>query len=384
MNSERGASITEVLLTIALVAMVSPFLYNQVARTSTEIRDINTARGIADTSGAVMNFVRMHGDEWPGVAQIELTETELAGITDAAVSGFIDRYEIGGAIETDVYLAFDLGDDALRNTKIAKHIGGDAGMVGPDGVAYGDRWAAAAPDWSAGNLVLRVAYNASDDDQSKYLHREAAGDAGLNIMGRDLNMGRFDVYDAGTVSGDSATATGAGAAFVNTEELAAGAVYFTRGANLDGGGMQLGSLRVTGDVTGFRNITALSLNGSGFSAAGNAVADRAMVSNSVNVGTRMTMKSDAVRTISGFTVINAHSLATPFLSAGELMFFNGFGLTVSGELLMSTDSPIRIGDWIFPSTRPPSFSRLTLSRAQFTAAPSAREFEKLYKQGWSQ
>ena len=136
------------------------------------------------------------------------------------------------------------------------------------------------------------------------------------------------------------------------------------------------------DVSGFRNIYADNLNGHGYTTSGRVVTDRANITKTVNVANDMVIKSDGSRTISGFTGISVNSVAAPFVSAEEMVFYDNFGLTVSGELQFSTTSPLRIGNWAFPSTKPPTFSRLTLSRATLPKMPSTSSFSKLLRSGW--
>ena len=65
-----------------------------------------------------------------------------------------------------------------------------------------------------------------------------------------------------------------------------------------------------------------------------------------------------------------------------MMFYDNFGLTVSGELLMSTTPPLRIGNWVFPSTKPPAFSEFEISRAKTPDAITHSEFNDIIKTGW--
>ena len=65
-----------------------------------------------------------------------------------------------------------------------------------------------------------------------------------------------------------------------------------------------------------------------------------------------------------------------------MTFFENFGLTVSGELLMSTNAPLKIGNWTFPSAVPPQFSSLTFERATIPAAPVRGAFDALMQSGW--
>lgn len=381
-DRSHGASTLEVLLSMAVVAMAAPFVYSQISRTNQNIIDMRLAHDIISVRGNVMNFVRMNQDKWPDVAQIKLSDEELDGVSEFPHAGFIDKYTMRGATVTDVYLAYDLDMDALRVADIASHVGSDAAIVGPDGVAYGDAWAVAAPDFAPGDLIYRVSYNYSGQDMSRFLHRGTSGEDELNTMLRDLNMGGYNVFDVGTVSADSAKITDASAAFLTTDDVSADSAYFSSGAIIDGGTVSLGTARVTGDITGFRNITAASLNGSAYTTQGRVITDRAKVSGRISVARELALKSSTQRTISGFVAINANSVATPYISAQEIVFYDNFGLTLSGELLMSTTVPLKIGTWSFPSSTPPKFAELTLGRAAIPAMPAKTEFRAITGTGW--
>jgi hypothetical protein len=73
---------------------------------------------------------------------------------------------------------------------------------------------------------------------------------------------------------------------------------------------------------------------------------------------------------------------TPFVSAEVIIFYENFGLTISGELLMSTTAPLRIGNWVFPSTKPPAFSEFILQRASRPTMPGAGGFDAVTRTGW--
>ena len=379
---QRGSSVLEVLLAVAIVALLAPFMYNMISESAKDIQDINTARGIIGLRDEALNFVRLNQYKWPDVAQIQLDPEELATITEFANSGFIDKYYVRGAVITDIYLAFDLGNKALSATKIAKHIGTDAATVMDDGIAYGSSWAMAAPELKPGQLVYRINYDFNGDDNSKYLHRGTSGEDDFTTMFRTLNMGKFDIHSIGTVASESAKIDEAVTAFAEAANTIAETIYFTNGAIMDGNQVKIGTLRVNGDITGFRTISAAKLNGNGFSTSGTIVADRASIKNSIYVGKDMTLKSDSYRTVSGFSGMIAHSLETPYVYTDEMVFYNNFGLTVSGELLMSTTTPVRIGNWYFPSTTPPRFVSFELSRASIPEKVIPAEFDKLIKSGW--
>ncbi len=367
---------------MAIVAIVTPFLYTQINDATDNVRDMATARDIIALRGNVLNYVRTNQDKWPDVAQIKLADDELAEISESAATGFIDKYAVNGATVTDVYLAFDTDLDMLRTTRIARHIGMDAAVVSDDGVAYGASWAVSAPDFRSGQLIYRVTRDVAGIDTSKYLHRTSSDDEGLNVMQRDLNMGTNGLFNIGAAIAKSARIKNVAAIFADAHEISANTIYFPMGSNMDAADVNIGAMRVTGDVTGFRNITADNMNGTSYTTRGRIVTDRASVTGSVNVAKDFVLKSDSTRTVSGFAGISANTVRTPYVSATEMTFFENFGLTVSGELLMSTTAPLKIGNWTFPSTVPPQFSTLTFERAIIPAAPVRSAFGVLMQSGW--
>ena len=381
-NVNHGASTLEVILAMAIVTMAAPLVYSQISETNRNIRDIAKAHDITELRGDVLNFIRINQDAWPDVAQIRMTDEELEIIAGDAHAGFIDKYAMRGTTITDVYLAFDIHDTHLRTANIAHHIGDDAAVVGVDGIAYGRTWAVAAPDFNQGDLIYRISRDVFGEDKTKYLHRGSSGDDELNVMFRDLNMGGNGLFNVGGVFASASRISDATAAFVKSEDLSANTIYFSGGANMTGGNVSIDSLRVTGDIVGFRNIYANRLNGTGYSTTGRIIADRATVTDELNVAHDFVLKSDTARTISGFTGIKTSSVYTSYLTTNEIIFYEDFGLTVSGELMMSTNSPIKFGAWSFPSTTPPSFTVLTLSRATMPGIPGNGEFGAILTNFW--
>lgn len=381
-DATRGASMTEVILAMAIVAIVSPFLYTQITDATDNVRDMALARNIIALRGNVLNYVRANQDRWPDVAQIKLADDELSEISGVATAGFIDKYAVSGATITDVYLAFDTGLKPIRTMRVARHIGMDAAVVSDDGVAYGASWAVTAPDFQPGQLIYRVTRDIAGIDTSKYLHRTSSDDEDLNVMQRDLNMGGNSIFNIATMVAKSARIKNAAVMFANVQDLSATTVFFPDGANMNATSADIGAMRVTGDVTGFRNITANNLNGASYTTHGRIVTDRASVTKSVNVAKDFILKSNSALTVSGFAGVSANTVKTPYVSATEMTFFENFGLTISGELLMSTNAPLKIGAWTFPSTVPPSFNALTFERATIPGAPSRNAFGPLMQSGW--
>lgn len=378
----HGGGLVEVLLALVIISVATPFTYSMISETTHMMHDMAVANDVISLRDGVLNFVRINQDSWPESAQIKMSPDELAEFSDSASVGFIDKYSVNGGTKIDVYLAFDFDLPTKRVAQIANNIGIDAAIVGPDKIAYADSWAVTAPDFRSGYLVYKITRNLSDIDTSRFLHRGSGGDEDLNVMERDLNMGGHDVYNVGGIEGKSLRVRNLSATFVNAEVIDASNVYFSSGANVNGDGVKIGTLRVSGDINGFRNIEAQKLNGSTFSVNGRVIADRATINNSLNVARDFVLKSSSLKTISGFTGISVGTIYAPYILTKEISFIGDYGLTVSGELLMSTNAPIKFGTWSFPSQNPPSFSVLNLKRARIPNSPKDGEFDAIMQDGW--
>lgn len=380
--AQRGGGLVEVLLAMVIIAVAAPYTYSMIADTTHTIHDMAVANDILSLRETMLNFVRLNQDLWPEVAQIKMTDDERAAISESLSAGFIDKYNVQGGTVIDVYLAFDLDTTAKRIARIAANVGSDAAVVGADGVAYGDTWAVTAPEFLPGNLIYRITRNQSDFDTTRFLHRGSSGDAELNTMKRDLNMGNHDIRNVGGINGKFLRVRNLNATFVVADSIDTKNVYFSSGANMNGDSTTIGTIRVTGDVSGFRNITAKKLSGNGIDLNARIIADRATVNNSINVGNDFVLKSTSLKTVSGFAGMTTGTVYAPYLSAGELTFVGNSGLTVSGELLLSSNTPIKLGNWSFPSKTPPSFASLKLARSPIPSIPKKEEFEPLIKSGW--
>ncbi len=382
-NTQRGASVLEVVLAITVVLAVSPFVYTQTIKMANDVRDIANANKIVSLRDGVINFIRVNQSQWPDTAEIKMSEEDLKNISPSAHSGFIDKYSVNGATITDVYLAFDIDNSDFRSANVAKYIGDDAAIVREDGIAYSQSWAVSAPDdFMVGDLIYKISRDFGASDKSKFLHRGTMGEDKLNQMQRDLHMNSFNMYNVSNIDAVSVKVFDVDAVFIESDMVDSESVYFTSGANLDSQNITFGSMRVTGDASGLNTIVANKLNGDKYTTTGRIIADRAVVGNSVNVANNLILKSTSANSISGFNGISTNKLLTPYLSATDLVFYENFGITVSGELLMTSNAPLKIGNWVFPTNVPPSFSKFILTRASIPPVPDKDEFKKLTSKNW--
>ena len=382
-RSERGATMTEVILAVAVVVAVSPFLYNQIIDMTQESTNIAIANQIVDLRGDVINFLRINQNKWKDTEEIRMSAEQIQEVAPSAHSGFIDRYKINGAEITDVYLAFNMDMPDYRVANIAKQIGEDAAVVREDGVAYSQSWAVSAPDdFYVGDLIYKISRDFAGADKSKFLHRGTMGEDGLNQMKRTLHLNNYNIFNVSTIDAKSAKIVDADAVYLDADVIDSTNVYFSSGATLNSANIAVGSMRVTGDTNGFRTIRADTLNGKKYTTNGRLIVDRATVTNSVNVSGNLILKTSGSQTISGFGGISANKLMTPYLSATDMAFFENYGITVSGELLLTGNAPLKIGNWLFPSKTPPSFSKFILTRAPIPAVPAPSEFKAIMQKNW--
>ena len=399
-NVNSGASLIEVILAISIIAVAAPFMYKQIQNTYSDIENISVAQKIVDLQDSALNFVRIYQENWPDEAEIRLTPEDIQKISPMISSAFIDKRKFRGTTITDIYLAFDISDSAVRTNQVARQIGTDAAVVDDNGVAYGTTWAVSGPDFKPGNLIYRISHNFATQDRTNFLHRGASESVvnannkqektsdtditqnNLNAMLRDLNMGGKDLLDVGTLETDNVNVKNINATFIKADDITADSVYFSSGANVQGNDVTIDTIRALGDVSGFRTITANNLNGNSFSNSGTIITDRAVITNSVQIGNLFKLKSSSNKTISSFTVISSNSVYTPYVTATDMMFYGDFGLTISGELLLSGTAPLKIGGWSFPSTKMPSFSTLKLGRAKISETPNKSEFEAIMASDW--
>ena len=381
--SQRGASMTEVILAVAVIVAVSPFMYNQILNMTRDSEDIAKANQIVKYRDGIINFLRINQNKWEDADEIKMTDEEIEEIAPLAHTVFIDKYKVNGATITEAYLAFTIPQSRYRVANIAKQIGEDAAVVREDGIAYSQSWAVSAPEnFYVGDLIYRVSRDFEGADKSKFLHRGTMGEDNLNQMQRNLHMNNFNIFNVSDIDAVSAKIVDVDAVFLDASVVDANNIYFSSGANMNSANMAVGSMRVTGDTNGFKTIMADKLNGDKYTTNGRIIADRATIGNSINVSGNLILKSASATTSSGFGGISMNKLLTPYISAIDMSFFENYGITVSGELLLAAQAPLKIGTWVFPSVTPPSFSKFILTRATLPATPDADEFKKLTDKDW--
>ena len=218
--SQRGASISEVILAVAVVLAVSPFMYTQIINMSNEARDVTKANQIVHLRDNVINFLRMNQNRWDDTVEIKLSAEEIESISPLVHSAFIDKYKVNGATVSDVYLAFTIPESGYSVANIAKQIGEDAAVVREDGVAYSQTWAVTAPDdFFVGDLIYKISRDFDGADKSRFLHRGTMGEDELNKMQRTLHMNNYNIFNVNDINGISAKITDVDAVFLDSDVI---------------------------------------------------------------------------------------------------------------------------------------------------------------------
>ena len=80
--SQRGASMTEVILAVAVIVAVSPFMYNQILNMTRDSEDVAKANQIVKYRDGIINFLRVNQNKWEDADEIKMTDEEILASVD--------------------------------------------------------------------------------------------------------------------------------------------------------------------------------------------------------------------------------------------------------------------------------------------------------------
>jgi len=367
----RGASVLEMLFAIMIIAIAMPFAFRQISDTATRIKHLNIARGFIQSTDFVRSHMRLFEDSFP---LNELVKVE-ADYEDKLV--FVIRTEY---VTTAFVVLSNHGLNMVEAAHVKSLIGDNAAVVEQDGAAYsyGGNWSVRIEDVSPGDIVLRISNIRRDSNAKRFLHKTTLTDGQLSTMQRDLFMGNNSLQDIGDINARHLSANDLDINLLRVPIIATGSLFFQNGLNLNPERSNFRAFRVTGDVIGFRAIFGESLENRRLG----IVAERATITNNLNVLGNLDVRAPLRRSISGFAGVSAASARIPYLDTELLHFIPDFGLVISGENLYSSTPPIRIGTWNSPNTgnTGPRFNRLMLNRRSPVLAVS--DFSEILKEGW--
>lgn len=394
MNSQRGASVLEVIFAIAVVLAITPFMFNQISEMSRTVHDIAAAKEITSLRDDVLDYVRQNQESWTEPNNPISTET-LNGWSPSPSAGIVVKENIQGATATEAYLVFTLtfkhGDTTkYRVADVARYIGPDAAVVQSDGVAYSDTWGVEGSTnfpLSENQLVFRIARDFEGENKNAYLHR-SSNQNGLNKMERPLhlknNIGLINIRSVNTneVISGSINSNQVDTESVNTAGKfnVLDKITFSKGvgigyssidfANLIGmGGNGSNDLRSV-KLRGFETLNIRNKDETAFM-AGNVETFDSRVNGSFVVNQDLTLKANG--RFSGFDINVSHgSIFAQDISVNLLQLSGNAELAISrtkdGNEITGTHLVIGVGanQWRWPDTLGPTLRQLNLTMGDST------------------
>ncbi len=218
--SQRGGMLVELLMSVAIVSVVLPFLFRYQQDSITRVENIAVARQMQDVQTALERYIMINRDKLLAVAGKSITRVEINdlleyGVPETIVSDNADKYQLrilkssdatGQATLQGVVVMSDDTISPMRTREIVAVGGRDMGFV--EGVhAYGTfgAWHTDTIDLGVEATNGIVGTTPVNRDNALYLWRvpsDNADDAtmlsGLSLGGHDIiNTSQFDVKSAG-------------------------------------------------------------------------------------------------------------------------------------------------------------------------------------------
>lgn len=356
-----GSSMMEVILAIALVLAVTPFLYSQISDMTDMVQDIHYAKKIVSMRDNVITFVRVNESDWAKTDENpEITPEELKAIAPGAKNIIIDNQsDTTGVI--DIYLVFPKRETSSRTAKIAKYIGHDAAVVQPGGIAYAQNWAVQYDKiFEEGDLIFKISRDYALENKTNYLHREAVGENDdLTTMLRDLYMNNNYMYNVGKMTGDKIDMTKSLAAkikYLDSPDIKADNVRFLSGLILQTSEVKAQIVSSVNTLYGF-NIRANTVNEHIEHRTPLIMGNNVVINEDLTVGHDFVLVYDSK--FSETDTINIKSMDTENLSTGVIKTKNltfqtnennadksSFGITIAMNLwpLSASVDGLTLGD----------------------------------------
>lgn len=218
--SQRGGMLVELLMSVAIVSVVLPFLFRYQQDSIIRAENIAVARQMQDVQTVLERYIVINRDQLLVVAgksiiRVDVKDLIEYGLPETIVEKYGDKYQLrilkssdatGQATLQGVVVLSDDSISPMRTREIVSTGGADMGFV--EGThAYGTFGA-----WHADTIELGVnatngivGTTAVNRDNALYFWRLPSDDSSdatmlsaLNLGGHDItNVSRFDVYSAG-------------------------------------------------------------------------------------------------------------------------------------------------------------------------------------------
>lgn len=217
--AQRGGMLVELLMSVAIVAVVLPFLFRYQEDSIMRVENIAVARQMQDVQGALERYIVMNRDKLLVVAGKSITRVDIKdlseyGIPESLVEEDADKYQLrilkssdatGKATLQGVVILNDDTISPMRTREIVAVGGSDMGFV--EGThAYGTfgAWHADTIDLGVEATNGIVGTTAVNRDNALYLWRIPSEDSSDATMLSGLSLGGHDVINVSNLSAKAA------------------------------------------------------------------------------------------------------------------------------------------------------------------------------------
>ena len=249
----RGGALVELLMCVAIAAVVLPFLFRYQMRAAARAENIAVAAQMSQLSDALERYMTENRDDFlrtvgRNITRVNLSDLVAYGVPDDFVRDNGDRYQLrvlkngsGDTATLQGVVIMSAGDISPMRTREIASVGGHLGVI--DATRAYDvfsTWRTSAVDIGAhGNAI--VATTDVRRGAAQYLWRVPSENAADATMSSALNLGGHDVINVAFTDTDSATfdetlSLGVGAVDTLTfhNRTTIDATYLTDGATVSG------------------------------------------------------------------------------------------------------------------------------------------------------
>ena len=210
-NNQHGGMLIELLMSVAIVALILPFLFKYQQDSIVRAENIAIARKMQDVQNALERYIVAHREELLTVSGKNITRVEIAdladfGVPDAILDEDADKYQLrvlkssdstGQSTLQGVVVMNDNTINPLRTRQIVAVGGDNMGFI--DGThAYGTfgAWHTDAVDIGINTPDGIITTTSVSRDNALYLWREPSDNPDDATMMGVLNLGGHDIIEA--------------------------------------------------------------------------------------------------------------------------------------------------------------------------------------------
>ena len=344
-NGQRGGMLVELLMSVAIVSVVVPFLFKYQQDSIVRAENITIARKMQDVQSALERYIVANRDVLLNVTGKSITRVEIADLSDFGVPESViekekDKYQLrilkssdatGQATLQGVVVMTDANISPLRTRQIMAVGGDNMGFV--EGThAYGTfgAWHTDTMDIGINVPDGIISTTAVNRDNALYLWREPSDNSDDAKMMGALNIGGHDIthvkyFDASSAQFDetlkSVNIVADKVVFANrtTIDSALDTQNATCVGNLsaDSKTMEVASTLTLADVGKFSNFTANDLWANTLSLSGVSIkdTDKAGV---LNINQNLDMTGGRINAV--YTTVSFSGSITPRLIVRDAIY----------------------------------------------------------------